>query len=713
MRIFIMLFSTDTRLAGSAGAARLCALALVSFVLLTARITFAAGAPLATEIAQDTTPPTITAVATPPANANGWNKTNVTVRFVCSDTGSGIATCPAPTIVSGEGANQVISGTATDKAGNTATASITVNIDKTAPIVTATPSPAANADGWNNGPVVVSFSATDALSDVAPGSLTAPVTLSTDVTNRSVTGHATDLAGNVGSVTRSGINIDQRKPSITVALSPAANSRGFRHTSVTAHFTCTDARSGIASCPPDQVIATEGANQTVSGTAIDNAGNTASVTSRSFGIDQTPPTITVALSPLANANGWNNGPVTAHFTCTDTGSGIASCPSDQLLTTEGASQQIAGTATDRAGNTATALATASLDTTPPALTITSPANDAVVSAATMTITGTLTDALSGVAGVTCAGQPITVQPDNTFSYGPLPLVEGLNTFTLIGTDRAGNTIQQSLSVTRRCTNRVQDPGFESGVSGFFAQDDSSHVSQTDISPLEGSHSLHIDISGWGNNLWWQSGFAGGLARSLRVSAHLRSDIASSSLLQFCAMAYYADSSTDLNCTAVTGAVGDKGFVSALLDLDPTKPLESVDIRLYLEGSDPVQFTMDSAVACLDVVAAPTIDPPPPPPPPPCPPSCVPPPPPPCPPSCVPPPPSAYPGYTHVLPTVRPFISLNDYAQADPGSTTSLRFRSAVDSAVAGDPPYNYSAVFSVIMFRLTGQSQYRRCDRSC
>ena len=527
MRIVIMSCVADTRLACSAGAARLCALALVSFVALTARTGFAAGTPLTTETPQDTTPPTITAVATPRANANGWNKTNVTVRFVCADTGSGIATCPAPTIVSGEGANQVISGIATDKAGNTATASITVNIDKTAPIVTATPSPAANADGWNNGPVVVTFSATDALSGLAPGSLTAPVTLSTDVTNRSVTGHATDLAGNVGSVTRSGINIDQRKPSITVALSPAANSRGFLHASVTAHFTCTDARSGIASCPPDQVIATEGANQTVSGTAIDKAGNTTSVTSGPFSIDLGAPTIAVTLSPAANANGWNNGPVTAHFTCadtgagiatcppdqvvttdganqtvsgtatdnagktasvtsvpfsidssspavtmtlspapnedgwhngpvtahftcTDTGSGVASCPSDQLLTTEGASQQIAGTTTDRAGNTAAALATASLDTTAPALTITSPANNAVVSAETMTITGTLSDALSGVAGVTCAGQPITVQPDHTFSYGPLPLVDGLNTFTLIGTDTAGNTIQQSLSVTQQC-----------------------------------------------------------------------------------------------------------------------------------------------------------------------------------------------------------------------------------------------------------------------
>jgi hypothetical protein len=98
--------------------------------------------------------------------------------------------------------------------------------------------------------------------------------------------------------------------------------------------------------------------------------------------------------------------------------------------------------------------------------------------------------------------------------------------------------------------------FESGVSGFFAQDDSSHVSQTDVS-LEGSRSLHLDIAGYGNNLWWQHPFTGGLARSLRVSAHLRSDVASGSppVLRDGA---YADGSTALSCTPVNGAVGDKG-----------------------------------------------------------------------------------------------------------------------------------------------------------
>ena len=77
--------------------------------------------------------PTITASVSPAANAAGWHNEDAIVTFVCSDAMSGIATCPGPVLVSTEGENQVISGTAVDRAGNTAGVSLTVNLDKTAP----------------------------------------------------------------------------------------------------------------------------------------------------------------------------------------------------------------------------------------------------------------------------------------------------------------------------------------------------------------------------------------------------------------------------------------------------------------------------------------------------------------------------------------------------------------------------------------------------
>jgi hypothetical protein len=58
----------------------------------------------------------------------------VTVKFTCADATSGVAECPADVTVTTEGAGQVVTGTAKDKAGNTATTSVTLNIDKTAPV---------------------------------------------------------------------------------------------------------------------------------------------------------------------------------------------------------------------------------------------------------------------------------------------------------------------------------------------------------------------------------------------------------------------------------------------------------------------------------------------------------------------------------------------------------------------------------------------------
>ena len=122
---------------------------------------------------------------------------------------------------------------------------------------------------------------------------------------------------------------------------------------MTAHFDCADQLSGIASCPTDQLVTTPGVNQTVTGTTEDMAGNSASVTSDPFTIVPGSPSISVTLSPEPNANGWNNTPVTAHFTCTENGVPLAGCPPDvEVVTTEGASQTVTGSVTNDAGQTA-------------------------------------------------------------------------------------------------------------------------------------------------------------------------------------------------------------------------------------------------------------------------------------------------------------------------------------------------------------------------
>jgi len=81
----------------------------------------------------DATPPTARIELQPKANGDGWNRTDVTVKFVCKDTGgSGVALCPLPTIIATDGVHEV-SGTVVDKAGNRASVSGVVKLDRTAP----------------------------------------------------------------------------------------------------------------------------------------------------------------------------------------------------------------------------------------------------------------------------------------------------------------------------------------------------------------------------------------------------------------------------------------------------------------------------------------------------------------------------------------------------------------------------------------------------
>src|SRR5262249_32674932 len=115
-------------------------------------------------VGTDNDPPTITAQADPPPNANGWNRTDVKVTFTCADAISGIATCPAPVTVTTEGAGHVVSGTAMDKAGNTATTSLTLTPDKPPPTVQVT-SPA-DGSTVTSSPVTATGTASDALSGV-------------------------------------------------------------------------------------------------------------------------------------------------------------------------------------------------------------------------------------------------------------------------------------------------------------------------------------------------------------------------------------------------------------------------------------------------------------------------------------------------------------------------------------------------------------------
>ena len=115
----------------------------------------------------DKTNPVITYTVSPLTTSYGWNSTNVTISFTCSDSSTGVTSCSNPVNVSNETLSQIVTGTAVDGAGNTATVSVTVRVDKTAPSAgtpSVSPTPLVMTIGGS-----VTAPASDTLSGIAGG----------------------------------------------------------------------------------------------------------------------------------------------------------------------------------------------------------------------------------------------------------------------------------------------------------------------------------------------------------------------------------------------------------------------------------------------------------------------------------------------------------------------------------------------------------------
>src|SRR5579859_570972 len=271
-----------------------------------------------------------------------------------------------------------------------------------------------------------------------------PVTVDKAVVLQSANTLKVRVRGRPGSsIVVSVIGVDNDAPVISATVNPAPNTFGWNNTSVLVTFVCSDATSGIATCPTPINVNTDGANQIVSGTAIDRVGNSASM-SVTANLDRTAPTVVPQVAPPPNTANWNNTSVTVSFNCADALSGVASCSAPVSLTNEGASQTVTGTAVDKAGNSASTTAIVNIDKTPPVISITTPLNNALVSSALLQVTGTVTDALSGVASVSCNGLAATIQSG---AFGcSVALAAGVNTINVLAADIAGNTASQSISV---------------------------------------------------------------------------------------------------------------------------------------------------------------------------------------------------------------------------------------------------------------------------
>jgi hypothetical protein len=251
--------------------------------------------------------------------------------------------------------------------------------------------------------------------------------------------HASDSAGNQGSDASFTWLIDTIAPTARPTQSPAPNTAGWNNSDVTVAWTWSDDQGGSGldspTCTTSSTSSGEG-TLTLNATCTDLAGNQGSGTD-TVKVDKTPPTIVAAAASVSNASGWYNANVPVHFTCTDApanvASGIASCPPDQMLSTEGSSvSSTAQSATDVAGNTSqkSNVVTVAIDKTPPMVSVTGVSSGTSYGLGTVPTPGcSTTDPLSGVA------TSASLQVSNGTS-------SGVGTFTATcsgAADKAGNT----------------------------------------------------------------------------------------------------------------------------------------------------------------------------------------------------------------------------------------------------------------------------------
>ena len=298
----------------------------------------------------DATGPSVSPTPTRAPDANGWYDRPLTVAFDGSDPVSGIASCVAPQTFSGpDSGSASLSGSCSDKAGNVGLASFGFRYDATPPAVTATADRSADANGWYNHAVGVSFQGNDATSGLE--SCVGPLTYGgPDSVSASVTGSCIDKAGNFGLASLA-LKYDGTGPQVTPTPARTADANGWYNHALTVSFAGSDTVSGLDSCvAPQTYSGPDDAGAGVSGSCRDNAGNSSA---RSFALkyDATAPQVTGA-SPARtpDANGWYNHPIAVAFAGTDATSGVDGCSQPTYAGPDDGAASLSGVCRDRAGN---------------------------------------------------------------------------------------------------------------------------------------------------------------------------------------------------------------------------------------------------------------------------------------------------------------------------------------------------------------------------
>jgi hypothetical protein len=313
----------------------------------------------------DDTAPSVSAAAGRGPDANGWYNHALTVSWSGTDGIAGIASCTAPASYGGpDSGGTSVSGSCTDKAGNSAAASLPFKYDATAPLLSgASPSRSPDHDGWYNHPLTIAWSGGDATSGIA--SCTSLGYGGPDSGSASPAGTCTDRAGNSSAPLGFGLKYDGTGPAVTATADRGPDANGWYNHPFTITWSGSDATSGMDSCTaPVTYGGPDSPSALPSGGCTDRAGNQAGAPFP-FKYDGTPPAVSPAPARGPDANGWYNHPLRIAWGGTDATSGIASCSSLDYSGPDIGSTEPSGSCTDKAGNSAAASFPFRYDSTAP------------------------------------------------------------------------------------------------------------------------------------------------------------------------------------------------------------------------------------------------------------------------------------------------------------------------------------------------------------
>jgi hypothetical protein len=416
---------------------------------------------------QDKTPPVVTVPADMTVEATGASGAVVTFSASASDLvdGSVSVTCtPASGSTFPLGTTKVTCS-ATDRAGNSDSASFNVVVQQKTPPVVAVPSDmtveATSKDG-----AVVTFTAS--ASDVVDGSLTPTCTPSSGSTfalgSTKVACSATDKAGNTGSASFNVLVQDKTPPVVTVPADITANATSKNGAAVTFTASASDLVDGSVSvtCTPASGSTFPLGTTKVTCSATDKAGNAASAFFNVIVQSKISPVVTVPADMIVNATSKDGAAVTFSASATDLldGSLTPTCTPASGSTFAIGSTKVTCSATDQAGNTGSASFNVNVvDKTPPTLTLPSDMTVQATSSsgAVVTFSASASDLVDGSVPITC-----TPASGSTFPAGTTSV-------SCSAKDKAGNSASGSFRVTVQAVTVKLIASNGKGLSGAVVE----------------------------------------------------------------------------------------------------------------------------------------------------------------------------------------------------------------------------------------------------